>query len=89
MKNQIKAVLFDIGETLLNFGKVEVIRLFREGARLSYDYLKSCGQPAGNFEYYCWSNLIALRVRHLISNITKKDINSSELLEKIGKKKRH
>jgi len=82
--HEIKAVLFDIGETLLDFGKIKATRLFREGARLSYDFLKSCGQPVGNFEYYCWRNLIALRFRHLISNITKNDINSSALLRRIG-----
>jgi putative hydrolase of the HAD superfamily len=87
MSNQIKAVLFDLGETLLDFGKVKTTRLFRQGARLSYDYLKSCGQSVGNFEYYCWSNMIALRVRHFISSITKNDIDSSELLERIGTKK--
>ena len=84
---EIKAVLFDLGETLLSFGKVNPTQLFRQGARLSYDYLKSHGQPVGNFEYYCWRNLIALRIRHLISKITKKDINSSALLRGIGTKK--
>jgi len=84
---QIKAVLFDLGETLLNFGKINSTMLFRQGARLSYDYLKSRGQPVGGFEYYCWRNLIALRFRHLISNITKKDINSSALLRRIGTNK--
>jgi len=87
MNYQIKAVLFDLGETLLDFGKVKTTQLFRQGARLSYDYLKSSGQPVGNFEYYCWSNLIALRLRHIISNITKNDINSSALLRHIGTKK--
>ena len=87
MSNRVKAVLFDLGETLLDFGRVKTTRLFRQGARLSYDFLKSSGQPVGNFEYYCWSNLIALRVRHLISRITKKDINSSALLRHIGTKK--
>jgi putative hydrolase of the HAD superfamily len=86
-RHEIKAVIFDLGETLLDFGKIKATRLFRQGARLSYDFLKSCGQPAGCFEYYCWRNLIALRIRHLISNITKKDINSSALLRGIGKKK--
>ena len=84
MNNQIKAVLFDLGETLLDFGKVKATRLFRQGARLSYDFLKSSGQPVGNFEYYCWRNLIALRLRHMISNITKNDVNSSALLRRIG-----
>ena len=84
---KIKAVLFDLGETLLNFGQVNTTRLFRQGARLSYDFLKSCGQPVGNFQYYCWRNLIALRIRHLLSNITKNDFNSLALLRGIGIKK--
>jgi HAD superfamily hydrolase (TIGR01549 family) len=84
---EIKAVLFDLGETLLNFGKFSPTRLFRQGARLSYDFLKSHGQPIGNFEYYCWRNLIALRIWHLLSNITKNDFNSSALLRGIGTKK--
>jgi putative hydrolase of the HAD superfamily len=84
---KIKAVLFDLGETLLNFGKIKAGRLFRQGARLSYDFLKSHGQPVGNFTYYCWRNLISLRMRYLISNITKKDFNSLVLLRGIGTKK--
>jgi len=84
---KIKAVLFDLGETLLNFGRFSATRVFRQGARLSYDYLKSCGQPVGNFEYYCWLNLIVLRVRHIISNVLKNDFNSTALLRSLGKRK--
>ncbi len=84
---KIKAVLFDLGETLVNFGKINTGRLFRQGARLSYDFLKSCGQPVGNFQYYCWRNLLALRIRDLLSNITKNDFNSLALLRGIGIKK--
>jgi len=84
---KIKAVLFDLGETLLNYGKINTTRLFRQGARLSYDFLKSCGQPVGSFNYYCWRNLIALRIRHWLSNITKNDFNSLLLLRGIGTKK--
>ena len=84
---KIKAVLFDIGETLLNFGKVNTTRLFRQGAKLSYDFLKGCGQPVGNFKYYCWRNLIALRLRQWLANITKKDFNSLVLLRGVGTKR--
>jgi HAD superfamily hydrolase (TIGR01549 family) len=84
---KVKAVLFDLGETLLNFGKINTTQLFRQGARLSYDFLKSCGQPVGSFNYYCWRNLISLRIRHCLSNITKNDFNSLLLLRGIGKKK--
>ena len=84
---KIKAVLFDLGETLINFGRFNTTNLFRQGARLSYDFLKSCGQPVGNFHYYCWRNLVSLRIRGWISNITKKDFNSLALLRGFGTKK--
>lgn len=83
---EIKAVLFDFGETLLTFGKVRAVEIFRQGARLSYDYLKSCGQPVGNFQYYCWRNLFWLRVHHLISRIVGKDFDSLALLKKLAEK---
>ena len=85
--NKIKAILFDFGETLLSFGKVNTLRLFRQGARLTYDFLQSCNQPAGNFECYCWRNLISLRLHHLISNITGNDFDSLVLLKKLAEKK--
>jgi HAD superfamily hydrolase (TIGR01549 family) len=84
---KIKAVLFDLGETLLNFGKVNVTPLFRQGARLSYDFLKSLGQPAGSFEWYFWQNLVRVRVWHLFSSIMRRDFDALELLRRVGKKK--
>ncbi len=86
-QREIKAVLFDLGETLLTFGKVKATEIFCQGARLSYDFLKSCGQPTGSFEGYFWRNLISLRIRHLISAITGHDFNSSALLRGIGTKR--
>ena len=86
-EKKIKAVLFDFGETLLNFGKVNTTRLFREGARLSFEFLKGAGQPVGNFECYCWRSLIALRIHHWLSSITGRDFDALELLKKIGTKK--
>ena len=79
--------MFDLGETLLNFGQVNTTRLFRQGAISSYDFLKNSGQPVGGFNYYCWRNLMGLRIRHLLSNITKNDFNSLALLRGIGIKK--
>ncbi len=84
---KIKAVLFDLGETLLNFGKVNTTQLFSAGARLSYEFLASLGQPVGNFNYYCWRNLIAIRIRCWLSSITGRDFNALALLRGIGTKK--
>lgn len=83
---KIKAVLFDLGETLLNFGKVDTASLFRQGAHLSYDFLKNTGQPVGGFRSYCLRNLIAIRSRYFLSNITGKDFDALRLLQKIGTK---
>ena len=84
---KIKAVLFDLGETLLNFGEVNTTRLFKKGAKLSYDFLKGCGQPVGSFKYYCWRNLIALRLRQWLASITRRDFNSLVLLRGVGTKR--
>jgi len=83
---KIKAVLFDFGETLLTFGKVKTMRLFRQGARLSYDFLKQQGQPVGNFTFYFWRNLMRIRVRYWLSNLTGRDFDTLLLLKKVGTK---
>ena len=84
---KIKAVLFDLGDTLLDFGKLNPGSIFRQGARLSYDFLKSCGQPVGSFRYYCLWNMAALYFRRVLSNITRNDFNSLALLRGVGMKK--
>jgi len=83
---RIKAVLFDLGDTLLNFGKIRTIRIFRQSARLTYDYLVSCGQPVGNFRWYFLRSLIAVRLRCLWADITGRDFNALSLLKKMGEK---
>lgn len=83
---KVKAILFDLGETLLSFGRVKATRLFFQGAKSSYDFLKSCNQPVGGFKYYCWKNLMSLHMRRLLSKITKNDFNSLALLREIGTK---
>ena len=85
---KIRAVLFDLGDTLLNFGKFKTFPLVRRGARASYDYLQSQGQPIGNFHIYLWRNLVSLRLRRLASSITRRDFNVLSLFERVGRKRR-
>ena len=84
---KIKAVLFDLGETLLNFGKVKIGPLFRQSCLLSYQYLQNCNQLVGNFRFYCWRHLLAIRWRYFLAAITGRDFDSLELLKKINKKR--
>jgi putative hydrolase of the HAD superfamily len=80
----IKAVMFDLGETLLNFGRVETMQVFRRSATQTYDYLMSHGQPAGNFWWYFVRNQVAIHVRTLWGNITGRDFDALSLLKKYG-----
>jgi len=81
---KIKAVLFDFGETLVRFGRVDTAGLFHKGAELSYEYLKSSDQPVNSLWFYHWHSLISLRLRYLWSKITGNDFDSLALLKKIG-----
>jgi HAD superfamily hydrolase (TIGR01549 family) len=83
---RVKAVLFDIGETLLNFGKVDTMRLFGQGARSTYDFLIQQQQPVARFWLYCLQNFFSLRWHYLLSNIIGKDFNGLELLQHIHEK---
>jgi HAD superfamily hydrolase (TIGR01549 family) len=84
---KIKAVLFDLGETLLGFGRLNPRKIFSQGARLSYDFLKNRNQPVGSFAYYYLWNFTALYFRRILSNIKRNDFNSLALLRWAGMKK--
>ena len=86
-KEKTKAVLFDIGETLLNFGKLDTARVLKEAARQTYDFLRQAHQPVTNFSYYCWRNLISIRLRYFFSNLIGRDFDSLTLIKKTGTKK--
>ncbi len=80
----IEAVLFDLGDTLIDYGRVNVSHLFDEGAKRSYEYLRSLDQPVGSAFFYSLRNLLAIRWHYLLSQFKRKDFDSLELLRKIG-----
>ena len=86
-KKPVKAVIFDLGETLLNFGRVKTLDIFIEGTRLSCDFLKSNGWQPKGFRRYCISSLMSFYLNRVISKITGNDFDSLELLKKNGRKK--
>ncbi len=83
---KIKAVFFDLGETLLTFGRVNTAKLFQQSATLSYTFLKNLSQPVGNFRRYCFKNLFHMRIHYVLSNIIKKDFDAFSLLKKVNSK---
>ena len=83
----VRAVLFDLGETLLRFGRLCPQTLFNQAARQSYDYLKGLGQPVGSYWRYWLVNWIGLRWNLLRSWIHKCDFDSLAVLRRHGEKK--
>ena len=82
--DEIKAVLFDLGDTILEFGRVNKIKAFFAGAKSTYAFLKNHGQPVSSFPWYFLRNLVRLRTKYLISNLVHKDFDSLYLLQTVG-----
>ncbi len=80
-------MLFDLGQTLIHFDKVNVMTVFHEAATNSYDYLQALDQPVGGFTAYKWRNLLSIRVKLLISNLMKRDWDSLVGLRQSHEKK--
>ena len=84
LMQQIKAVIFDLGETLLNFERVSVSQLFFKGAQLTYDYLKehfgSSGK-LGTFRRYHLSHVFSLRWNVLKARLSCREFDCLALLD--------
>jgi HAD superfamily hydrolase (TIGR01549 family) len=85
--NPIKAVIFDFGETLVTFGKIDTLAYFKLGAKKTFDFLMSLDQPAGKFKIYRLNSITSLMMRLFVSRITKKDFDSLDVLKKAGQKR--
>ncbi len=83
---KIKAVLFDLGDTLLNFGRIKRIKLLKESARLTYDFLATHHQEkkVGSFRFYCWRSFFSLYLRIFLSTLTGDDFDALALLKRLG-----
>ena len=84
--DEIKAVLFDLGDTLLDFGKIHKTRMVLQGARSSHDYLRKLRQPVGSFAGYFLRYLVRLRIRYYLSEYRGQDFDSLALLQEAGRK---
>ena len=80
-------MLFDLGQTLIHFDKVNTWALSHEAAANAYGYLKELDQPVGNPKAYMWSNLLSIRLKLLISDLMRRDWDSLVGLRKSHEKK--
>jgi len=82
----IKAVLFDLGNTLINFHNANIVEAFRAGAKTSYDYLAGLGISMPDFARYHRHQLWAIRFTYAISYLTGREFNSRDLLARVSRK---
>lgn len=82
----LRAVLFDLGETLLNFGPVDHLAAFRKGAVLAHAYLLERGEPVPDFETYHRRQLRSIKRAYFRSHFSRHDCNSLAVMEKINRK---
>ncbi len=81
---RIEGILFDLGDTLLDFGKVDVPNKFEAGARRAYEYLLSLGQPLPPFDKYLRRQLWAIRWNYFKSRLTRREFNALDVLGRLG-----
>lgn len=83
MTRQIDGILLDLGDTILDFGQVDIPSLFEAGARLSYEYLRQMGLPLPAFPRYHRRQLWAIRWNYLKSRFTRREFNSLDVLGRL------
>lgn len=85
MDHPIKGILFDLGETLVEFGKVDAVEFFRLGCRRAYKYLQTLDVPAVPFKRYHRHQYLAVRWNVLKSHLTRRDFNIMEMVDRVGR----
>lgn len=84
----VEAILFDLGQTLLEFGRLRTRALFAISAQKSYDWLKANHQPVPPFWRYRLKHFLGLYIHLIRSWITGDDFDSLELLKAYGRRYR-
>ncbi len=86
---RIKGILFDLGDTILDFGPINTMGLFARGARLAYRYLQGLGHPLPPFRTYHRRQLRAVRLQYIVSRLKRREFNSLAALGRQGEKMGH
>ncbi len=81
---RIEGILFDLGDTLIDFGPIDTIEIFEQGARSTYEYLRELGEPVPPFGQYHRGQLRAIRLAYLVSRVTRREFNSADILGRLS-----
>jgi HAD superfamily hydrolase (TIGR01509 family) len=89
MAEKIRGILFDLGDTLLDFGRVDVPMMFESGGRLAYQRLKDLGKAVPSFEKFHRRQLRAIRWNYFKSTLSGREFNSLDILGKLSEEMGH
>ncbi len=84
MGKRIKGILFDFGETIIDFGRVDLPALFKRGTELAYEYLTAHGHRLPPFKKYLHTQLRAVRWNIFKSRITRSEFNALDVIRRIS-----
>ena len=79
---RVKGILFDLGDTILDFGVLDTRGLFVRGARLAYRRLQELNQPVPPFRAFHRTQLRAVRFHYFLSRVRRREFNSLNLLRR-------
>lgn len=79
----LKAILFDLGDTLFDFEKVDQYVVFERSAHTTYAHLQSLGHPLPPFKTYFRKHVRAVQLGYLWSRLVNREVNCGNLLSKL------
>lgn len=82
---RIKGILFDLGDTLLDFGPLSTREMFVRGARMAYRYLQQTGHSLPPFRTYHRRQLRSVQWHYFKSRITRREFNALDVLVSTGR----
>jgi HAD superfamily hydrolase (TIGR01509 family) len=81
----LKAILFDLGDTLFDFQPMKRSVIFEQGGRNTYDFLSSMGHTLPPFKRYLRSQVRTVWMAYFWSLISRREFNVYDLLVKVCK----
>lgn len=80
----IKAAIFDLGDTILNYGRVDTRMVFEDGAKASFELLRryNGGKSPCPYIWYWFSHSVSIRLHYAISNVTLKEFDCPRILRR-------
>src|SRR5260221_9025991 len=76
----LRAILFDLGDTLIDFEPMDTRAVFRAAAASTYQFLARRGHVLPQFDTYCRRQFRAVRWAYFWAKFRRREFNSLELL---------